>query len=64
MLIPEGGLSCAAMFTMPRGLVLAADTAANWVMFAMAAAAAGLMFCLKGREGLLEACWSWWRLCP
>lgn len=59
MLMPEGGLSCGAMLTMPRGLVLPGDTAANWDMLAIAAAAAaGLMFCLKGREGRLEGCWS------
>lgn len=63
MLMPDGGFMF--MLTIPKGLALAGDTAANWDMLAIAAAAAaGLMFCLKGKDGRLEACWSWWRPCP
>lgn len=64
MLIPDGAFSCPVIFTMPIWEELAVETAAICDMLAMAAAAAGFMPGLKGKDDRGEPCCSWWREDP
>lgn len=53
ILIPDGALSCAAMLTILKGLLLGCEPPGIGI-----GAAPGFMLCRKGNEDLGEPCWS------